>query len=73
MKEAHFFNLQSLIVSAEVTFIAVQFIHVKSFFSLSKFIGPKNPLWLPVLPILCFCAGAQKNMAAKFKGRAKKK
>ncbi len=27
----------------------------------------------PVLPILCFCAGAQKNMAAKFKGRAKKR
>ncbi len=25
-----------------------------------------------MLPILGFCAGAQKNMAAKFKGRAKK-
>ncbi len=42
------------------------------FFSLRKFIGPKNPLWLSVLPILCFCAGAQKNMAAKFKGRARR-
>ncbi len=48
--------------------MAVQFINVESFFSLRKFIGPKNPLWLPVLPILWFCAGAQKNMAAKFKG-----
>ncbi len=28
----------------EVTFMAVQFINVESFFSLRKFIGPKNPL-----------------------------
>ncbi len=48
--------------------MAVQFINVESFVFLRKFVGTKNPLSMPVLPILCFCAGAQKNMAAKFKG-----
>ncbi len=50
--------------------MAVQFINVESFIFLRKFIGPNDQLTSASIVFLCFCAGAQKNMAAKFKGRA---
>ncbi len=56
----------------EVTLMAVQFINVESFFWLRKFIGPKNPLLTACIPYFVFMRRSAKNMAAKFKGRAKK-
>ncbi len=38
----------------EVTSMAVQFINVESFFSLRKFIGPKNPLLTARIPYFVF-------------------
>ncbi len=53
--------LKFIHVQAEVMLMAVQYINVESFFSLRKFNGPM------------FLHRSAKNMAAKFKGRAKNK
>ncbi len=60
-------------VRAEVTLMAVQFINVKSFFFLRKFIGPKNPLLNARIAYFVSLRRSAKKMAAKFKGRAKNK
>ncbi len=52
--------------------MAAQFIYVESFFFLRKFIGPKNPLKSASIAYFVFLRrSAKKNMATKFKGRAK--
>ncbi len=51
--------------------MAVQFIYVESFFFLRKSIGPKNPLMSASIAYFVFLRRSEKNMAAKFKGRAK--
>ncbi len=52
--------------------MAVQFINVESFFSLRKFVGPKNPrMSARIAYFVLFAPERNKNMADKFKGRAK--
>ncbi len=51
--------------------MAVQFINAESFFLLRKFIGLQNPLLTARIAYFLILRRSAKNMAAKFKGRAK--
>ncbi len=59
-------------VLADVTLMAVLLINVESFIFLREFIGPKNPLMSANIAYCMFLRPSEKNMVAKFKGRAKK-